>query len=50
MTEALPAAIARQVGVRGEITIRSARPADAGALRHLAPLALSSWQLQRLAA
>ena len=30
MTDHLPAALARQVGGRGEISIRSARPADAG--------------------
>ena len=39
MTERLPAAVARQVGERSEIVIRSARPADAAAIRRLAHLA-----------
>jgi hypothetical protein len=39
MTDLLPAALARQVGERGEISIRSARPTDAGVLRRLATLA-----------
>jgi hypothetical protein len=38
VTERLPAALARQVGERGEIAIRSARPADAAAVRRLAHL------------
>ncbi len=38
MTDRLPAALARQVGGRGEIAIRSARPADDGAIRRLAEL------------
>ena len=33
MTDHLPAALARQVGGRGEISIRSARPADVGDVR-----------------
>ncbi len=39
MSERLPASLARQVGERGEIAIRPARPADANALRRLAALA-----------
>jgi hypothetical protein len=38
MSEHLPAALARQVGGRGEIAIRSARPGDAAAIRRLAHL------------
>lgn len=38
MTDLLPAALARQVGGRGEIAIRSARPADVTAIRRLAAL------------
>jgi hypothetical protein len=38
MTDHLPAALARQVGGRGEISIRSARPADAGEIKRLAAL------------
>jgi hypothetical protein len=38
MTEHLPAALARQVGERSEIAIRSARPDDAAAIRRLAHL------------
>ena len=38
MTEHLPAALARQVGGRSEIAIRSARPGDAAAIRRLAHL------------
>ena len=34
----LPAALARQVGGRGEISIRSARPADVSEIRRLAEL------------
>ncbi len=38
MTEQLPAALARQVGERSEIAIRSARPDDAAAIQRLARL------------
>lgn len=38
MTEHLPAALARQVGGRSEIAIRSARPGDAAAVQRLAHL------------
>jgi hypothetical protein len=38
MTEHLPAALARQVGERGEIAIRPAPPADVGDVRRLAQL------------
>ena len=38
MTDHLPAALARQVGERGEIAIRPARPADVGDVRRLAQL------------
>ena len=38
MTDHLPAALARQVGERGEIAIRPAQPADARAVRRLAQL------------
>jgi len=38
MTDHLPAALARQVGGRGEISIRPARPADVTAIRRLAAL------------
>ena len=38
MSEHLPAALARQVGGRSEIAIRSARPGDAAAIRRLAHL------------
>src|SRR4051794_7316495 len=38
MTDHLPAALARQVGGRGEISIRPARPADVGDVRRLAHL------------
>jgi len=38
MTGHLPAALARQVGGRGEIAIRPARPADAREVRRLAQL------------
>lgn len=38
MTEHVPAALARQVGGRSEIAIRSARPADIDAIRQLALL------------
>ena len=38
MTEHLPAALARQVGERGEIAIRPAQPADVGDVRRLAQL------------
>ncbi len=39
MTNHLPAALARQVGGRSEIAIRSARPADVDEIRRLALLA-----------
>lgn len=39
MTRRLPAPLARQVGARGEIAIRAARPGDAAAIRRLAQLA-----------
>ena len=39
MTNHLPGALARQVGGRSEIAIRSARPADVGEIRRLALLA-----------
>ncbi len=38
MSERLPVALARQVGERGEISIRVASPADAPAIRRLAAL------------
>ena len=38
MRQHLPAALARQVGGRSEIAIRSARPGDAAAIRRLAHL------------
>lgn len=38
MTARLPRALARQVGGRNEIAIRSARPADAAEIRRLASL------------
>ncbi len=38
MTEHLPAGLARQVGERSEIAIRSARPGDAAAIQRLAHL------------
>ena len=38
VTDHLPAALARQVGERGEIAIRPARPADVDAIRRLAQL------------
>jgi hypothetical protein len=38
MTDHLPALLARQVGGRGEIAIRSARPADVDEIRRLALL------------
>lgn len=38
MNDHLPAALARQVGGRSEIAIRSARPADADEIRRLALL------------
>ena len=39
MTAGLPTALARQVGERREIAIRTAQPADAAAIRELAHLA-----------
>lgn len=39
MTDHLPAALARQVGERSEIAIRSARPDDSAAVERLALLA-----------
>ena len=38
MTDRIPVALARQVGGRSEIAIRSARPGDAAAIRRLAHL------------